>query len=701
MFNLSFSTLNNYRKSPLQFYFEKIAKPNPTDEVNQGYGIAGNVVHDCCEMYINGDKNYVGLFHKLWDSKMKDQRVFNGAPFDKQRYLDMLEACVGVINSMHSQKVQAEKKFLFPINNPQAKIKGFVDVISKEEGGVVLYDWKTNVSMDREQYEEQRLFYSWMCWKRYGFIPKECRWYYAAHKEFITSKYTEEEIIAYDKEITRVLLEIQAKGDDINNYEVGDYDSPFNVYKTACAQVDKKRNNNVSFSILSWGNYSLLKGEITRLLQKGLVQRLSYEKENAHFIRKNSNWDGIVRFFNHRKNSFPTGLRDEAIKVLNEYASHLGRKLVLEINDMTNFTGMIDVPDKLVGVELRDYQLEAVEAFMKKKYSTIKMFTGLGKTVTAAEIIRRACTNTLWVINRKLLLEQTKEVLEEVLGVKVGTIIDGEFNPEEITICTYQTLAKRAKEVKDYLGTIGLLVLDEVHGAGNKSVKEICFHCANTQYRLGLSATPDLKNDYMEVRALVGDICYEASEEQAKNFLSESIIKFIELADDRCSSTARDYNNAYENYIVFNDVRNDKIVDLVKKHKGQNILIITKLVKHAELLADKLGVPSLLGLTTKEEREAIVDGYKQEGGFVCVGSVQIVSEGWNVTNMDVIIQASAPASAVKTIQGLGRVLRKHEGKELAYYYDFVDRHERFFRAAAYKRKRALEEEGHEIFVVRE
>ena len=60
--------------------------------------------------------------------------------------------------------------------------------------------------------------------------------------------------------------------------------------------------------------------------------------------------------------------------------------------------------------------------------------------------------------------------------------------------------------------------------------------------------------------------------------------------------------------------------------------------------------------------------------------------------------AAANKGDVKTIQVLGRVLRRLKGKKDAYYYDFIDE-SRFFRLASYARKKALLKEGHTVEVI--
>jgi DNA excision repair protein ERCC-3 len=639
---------------------------------------------------------------------MPKMRQLNGRDFDINRYQRLLDRCLKIVDNLRKYELTTEMRieWILSQNGYNIIVKGFIDMVANEDDGIWFYDWKTNSesSAKYKTHREQRLFYTWLYWKKYNILVKGCKWYYAEIDDFMEDSFTMEEVLEFEKELFQIVDDIYNKGDDIEQYEVGDYDTPFNVYRSLCFKEKNRRKNAVTFGIASWGNVSVLIGDITPLLQEGLDRKLSYTKEGAHFIKRNTGWDGVIHFYNKKKNAFPTGLREDVISVLKQYASYLGKNIEIDFKDMTAYVGEVEMPKELEGITLRDYQEEAVEAFWKAKYGIIKLKTALGKTILGAEIIRKVGKRTLWIIDKKLLLHQTKKVFEDVLGIPIGTITEGKVNIEDVTICTYQTLTKRVKDLKEYLSSVGFLISDECHHASSRSIKTICNACPNTQYRLGLSATPDLNKDWLEVKALLGDVCYkmDSSDERVEKVLADSRVVFVDVDDDEYTTEEYEpYLERYRQYIVFNDKRNAKIKELVDEHKGKNILIITKLLEHAKHLSEMLDCPNLLGETSNEDRAKIVKNYEKDDGFVCVGSVQIVSEGWDVPMLDIVIQASAPAGPVKIIQGIGRVLRKYQNKEEAIYYDFSDSNDDLFETTARKRIRALMSEGHEILHRRE
>jgi len=78
-----------------------------------------------------------------------------------------------------------------------------------------------------------------------------------------------------------------------------------------------------------------------------------------------------------------------------------------------------------------------------------------------------------------------------------------------------------------------------------------------------------------------------------------------------------------------------------------------------------------------------------------VATLSIASEGLNIPDLDVIINASGNAGDVKSIQVLGRVLRKIEGKKEALYIDFLDAG-KYTKQHSRKRYKIFEKEGYQL-----
>jgi len=702
-FNLSYSTYHMYKESQLQFYYYKIAKIKPVDWVPYGYGFLGNVLHDIMENTIldnnfNADNFYI---EKWYSGKVDSLKGLFNTKFKQSTYTPMINIGIKYVKEVLStyDEVIPEKRFDFDFHG--IHIKGFIDVTAKKNGEVFLFDWKSDSSNTQEKHYLQRIFYAWAYHKVYDIIPKKCTWIYLRKLDKHSDSFTIDDLNKFELELIKDIDNIKAKGTDINNYEIGDYNSPFNDWKSLCLKEKERRNKKLKYGIAIWGNSSQLVGDISSLLKQGLVKKLSYQKADPKFIA--GNWDGIMRLYETGSNRFPTGLTGDVVQVLKEYSQYMKVPYSLEYKEMRRFTGHIDVPKELVGVKLRDYQVEAVESFMKAKYSIVRMPTGSGKTVTAAEIIRQVGKTTLWIINRKTLASQTQEVLSELLDMEVGLISEGKVDIKDVTVCTYQTLINKTEKLKEWLNKeVGFVIADEVHGVAAKSVQTIMSYCINTEFRLGLSATFDNRHElFMEIKGLIGPVCYSIDKDDTRrdSFLSKAKITFIEL-DDKQFADNGEYNDSYNSYIVNNNIRNNKIKDLVEEYKDEKILIITKSVDHARILSNLIDCPLIIGDTTTEERIDILNKYKLNNGFVCIGSIQIMAEGIDLPAISMIIQASAISGWIKTIQVLGRGLRISKGKDRVLYFDFVDKHQRFFRSASRNRQKHLKSEGHSIKVIK-
>jgi len=705
-FNISASSLNQYMESELLFYYNYVLKASADSWVPQCYSAAGNLAHEVLEEVENKNETELEeMFWNLWYGKTYNKRVTSKGMFNTflkpEQYLDAIKWGKKIFDVRYKQ-IMMEEYIVFPVTN-ENNIKGYIDCVceDKKTGEVILMDWKTSSKVDSgDSFKRQGLMYCMLYWKKHNILPKKIVFEYIKIKKNKEYSFTLDEVKEFWNYCVKLIDEINNKGVDISKYEIGDITSIFNAHAKKCLKEEERRKKKLRYGFAIWGNTSKLVGDLSPLLKEGISKKLSYIKDIPDFVKQQQNWDGTINLFKKGSGSFPTGLIPEVHKVIKQYSEYMKMKYVLEYKDMREFTGQVDMPDKLIDINLRDYQNEAVESFMKSKYGIVKIRTGMGKTILASEIIRRTERTTLWIIDRLILAEQTKEVLEEALGVEVGLITEGNIDLKDITICTYQTLTKRFEELKTWLNKeVGFVIVDECHKAKSKSIKDICEYCKNSVYRLGLSATPDLVKEWLEVKGLLGDICYEMKndDERNKQFLTDSELTFIKL-DDREFADNGEYHESYESYITNNNIRNNKIKELVDKHNGKNILIITKSLDHAEILSKLLDCPKLVGETTREERNKISETYKNGDGFVCVASVQIVSEGWDVPNLSILVQASAISGAIKTIQGLGRILRKADDKTKALYYDFVDQHQRFFSGASFNRRKHLSSEGHKITI---
>jgi superfamily II DNA or RNA helicase len=159
-----------------------------------------------------------------------------------------------------------------------------------------------------------------------------------------------------------------------------------------------------------------------------------------------------------------------------------------------------------------------------------------------------------------------------------------------------------------------------------------------------------------------------------------------------------DYNAFYRTFISENMVRNNKIVKLVKDNPDKKILILTKLIEHGKMLANLTGGIHLHGETEKELRKQIMQDFQEGKNKILISTISLLSEGWDCVSLNFLINAGANKGDIKSIQMLGRILRKNEGKNIALFYDFID-DSRWFRKASNARMRVFKQEGYDVNVI--
>jgi len=354
-------------------------------------------------------------------------------------------------------------------------------------------------------------------------------------------------------------------------------------------------------------------------------------------------------------------------------------------------------------VQLRGYQKEALQRWLKAKKGIVVMPTGSGKTILAIKIIERINSSTFIVVPTLDLVAQWKENLAKAFKIKIGEFTGEKKELYSITVSTYDSAYLNA----DQLGNkFKLLIFDEVHHLPAEGYRQIAEMFA-APYRLGLTATYEREDAlHKELPRLIGGKIYEIGTEKLigtylapyktvrigveltesekdeyekynkvfKDFLaSKNIImrshkdfeKVIMLSgrDQRARKAILARNKAER--IAFN-ARNkiDKIQELLKKE--DRIIIFTRYNDMVYELSKKFFIPCITHKTNVQERGMILKKFK-EGKYSALVSSQVLDEGIDVPEANVGIIMSGTGSSREFVQRLGRLLRPREGKKAILY----------------------------------
>jgi len=294
------------------------------------------------------------------------------------------------------------------------------------------------------------------------------------------------------------------------------------------------------------------------------------------------------------------------------------------------------------------------------------------------------------------------------------------LNRYSLSIDEYQTYKIKFNEymikhnmIKSYLESIRFLIIDENHHSSADSYYNLGRLLKNTEFRLGTTATNRrIDGNDMKLVATTGKTIFSLTGQSLidKGFLMRPNIIFVKpniskeehnvMVNASLVGTINEIPNYmlyYPNLIVKNKYRNNLIKQIVKMHtNSESILIITKLIEHGELLQQLIPNSVYInGNSAKKVRYDTLTKFKSGNLKILISTISIFAEGVDIPILDSVINASANKGDVKSIQLLGRILRKHKDKKAANYYDFADTGTFFFNASK-ARISAFKKEGHKI-----
>ncbi len=444
-------------------------------------------------------------------------------------------------------------------------------------------------------------------------------------------------------------------------------------------------------------------------LLKVLIDKYSFKMPGYQYIAsyKNGYWDGSKKFISP-KGVFKTGLLSSILTDLSE----IGCKPKLNKEKFSPIIPAIQTPGDVAKFKLYDYQTDLVRKALANFRGVIKSPTGSGKTLILASVItaiRREHPDAKITVlfNSKQILTQTYEFLAKECGIPSVGICFGEGHIDgDIMLCSVMSISKI---LDTHLEKSLALLVDEAHEfAAGKVLVAAISSFPNAIYRLGLTATPPTDNiKKCNLEGALGPVIESVSTKDltASGVLTPAKIQFLELPD-LSGTEDMSYPEVYEDYIVSYETRNDLILEVVNSINQNNskarVMILTKNLKHGELLSEKLKgnrVFYLQGENSISERYEAIDSFRRARGNSILIGTNILQTGVNIKEITHLIIARGLKSEVATLQAIGRALRSHESKQIVYIYDFIDKG-KYLSNHSKKRYEHYKTEGHEIKIIK-
>ena len=453
-------------------------------------------------------------------------------------------------------------------------------------------------------------------------------------------------------------------------------------------------------------------------VRRKIANKFKFQVPYARYLPqyKLGRWDGTVGFFGLGGNGYVNHL-DKIIQYLNEAGVEIEEVVdKREKFDLTfskvdkNFFGNKTWPKghQCEGqkIELRDYQVDVINNFIKEPQSLQEVATGAGKTIITAALssICEKFGRTLVIVPNKGLVTQTEEDYINV-GLDVGVYFGDrkELNRTH-TICTWQSLNVLDKKSKagesvfslaEFLDGVKTVIIDEVHQAKAEVLKKLLtHHLKNSPVRWGLTGTvPKEQFEFQSVLASIGPVVNQisAKELQDKGVLSKCHVNVVQLVD----------TNVYKNYqeelkfLVTDEKRIEYLGKLVNKIKssGNTLVLIDRLTAGKKLLEIIDDSVFIRGETKLADRKEQYDEISSSTNKVIIATYGVASVGINIPRIFNLVLIEPGKSFVRVIQSIGRGIRKAKDKDFVQIWDltssckFAKRHlthrKKFYKEANY------------------
>lgn len=316
------------------------------------------------------------------------------------------------------------------------------------------------------------------------------------------------------------------------------------------------------------------------------------------------------------------------------------------------------------GIELRDEQKivrkEALNVLSKTGSVIVSTYTGFGKTAISISLSTTVKMQTMVIVNKLILMKQWEESINKfckwatIQKIKSGDEIDPKAH---FIIVNAINIPKRSRACYQ---NIGLVIVDECHLIMAETLSK-GMQYLTPRYLIGLSATPyreDGLDKLLDLYFGETKIYRGMKREHAVYKVETGFQPKIEFA----SNGKLNWGVVLDSQAM-DEARNDIIVDIVCNHIDRIFLILVKLVKHGEIIRDKLEakgvkVGTLFGKAQDYDKDS----------QVLIGTNSKVGTGFDDNRLNALILAADVEAYF--LQYLGRVFRTETVVPLI--FDLID-----------------------------
>ncbi|MDX3099040.1 DEAD/DEAH box helicase family protein [Streptomyces sp. ME19-03-3] len=343
---------------------------------------------------------------------------------------------------------------------------------------------------------------------------------------------------------------------------------------------------------------------------------------------------------------------------------------------------------------LRPYQVTALEGVVSALdgcgRALLILATGLGKTVIGGEVIarhlrRHSDDKVLVVAPTKDLVEQLERSLWHHLPKGVRTqLLTGDHRPDDLRGVTCATVASALHCARAGYRP-GLIMVDEAHHVSEDGQLASLLDLLSSSEQFGTTATP-WRGDRFDIQQRFGEPSYTLgiTDGMRHGYLAE--VHYRLFADNIDWDFVR---HASENEYSIKDLNarlflpdrdeavRDQLIEVWRATESPRAVVFCRTIEHAERMAALLNeVPQWPGALAvharldQRERQSRLMRFRR-GQMPILTAVDILNEGVDVPDVNILCFARVTHSRRIFVQQLGRGLRLRPGKSHVEVLDFV------------------------------
>lgn len=434
-------------------------------------------------------------------------------------------------------------------------------------------------------------------------------------------------------------------------------------------------------------------------VEQELVDFFTYEYPGARFTPQYRArlWDGKVRLYDALRKTLYLGLVPyvEQFAVNNgysiEYVNQVTHKNNITTDNVKDFVTALEPPEK---IEIRDYQIEAMQTAIDKERTLLLSPTASGKSFIIYTIMRwhvNAGRKCIIIVPTTSLVEQLYADFQDYSTVNNWSVDDhcqklySGFTKDftkDVLITTWQSVYLQPKS---WFRQFNVIFGDEAHQFKAKSLTTVMEKMDCIRYRIGTTGTLDNKKVHkLVLEGVFGPVHRVTTTKKLMDSgkLAELNIMCVVLKYSEEIRKERK-NKTYQeemDWLVSCEPRNKFIRNLAVKSKGNTLVLFQYVEKHGKVLYDLIQkkvhedrkVFFVYGGTETSDREAIRHITEGESDAIIIASFGTFSTGINIPSLENVIFASPSKSKIRNLQSIGRGLRLKDGKTTCNLYDLAD-----------------------------